>query len=76
MLEQFNAERQQAQEALLLGQYFQKRVYNKGRLYYEFEEGDLVLINPHSLSLLRSCILQSPTHSFSWTPRGLLMDFA
>ena len=54
MLEQFNAERQQAQEALLLGQYFQKRAYNKGRLSYEFEEGDLVLVNPHSLSLLRS----------------------
>ena len=71
MLEQFNAERQQAQEALLLGQYFKKRVYNKGRLYYEFEEGDLVLINPHSLSLLRSCILQSPTRS-----HGVLMDFA
>ena len=52
MLEQFNADRQQAQEALLLGQYFQKRAYNKGQLSYEFEEGDLVLINPHSLSLL------------------------
>ena len=32
MLEQFNAERQQSQEALLLGQYFQKRAYDKGRL--------------------------------------------
>ena len=30
MLEQFNAERQQAQEALLLGQYFHKQAYNKG----------------------------------------------
>ena len=30
MLEQFNAEQQQAQEALLLGQYFQKRAYNEG----------------------------------------------
>ena len=37
-----------------MGQYFQKRAYNKGRLSYEFEEGDLVLINPHSLSLLKS----------------------
>ena len=54
MLEQFNAERQQAQEALLLGHYFQKTAYNKGGLSYEFEEGVLVLINPHSLSLLRS----------------------
>ena len=48
MLEQFNAEQQQAQEALLLGQYFQKWAYNKGRLSYKFEEGELVLINPHS----------------------------
>ena len=54
MIEQFNAERQQAQEALLLGQYFQKRAYNKGQLSYKFEEGDLDLINPHSLSLLKS----------------------
>ena len=54
MLEQFNAKQQQAQQALLLGQYFQKQAYNKGRLSYEFEEGDLVLINPHSLSLLKS----------------------
>ena len=37
-----------------MGQYFQKRAYNKGWLSYKFEEGDLVLINPHSVSLLRS----------------------
>ena len=54
MLEQFNAEQQQAKEALLLGQYFQRRAYDKGRLSTEFEEGELVLINPHSLPLLRS----------------------
>ena len=33
---------------------FQKRAYNQGRLAYEFEEGDLVLINPHSLKLYRT----------------------
>ena len=54
IVEPFNAERQQAQEALLLGQYCQKQAYNKGQLSYKFEEGVLVLINPHSLSLLRS----------------------
>jgi hypothetical protein len=37
-----------------LGQIFQKRAYNEGRLPTEFEEGDLVLINPHSLELLRN----------------------
>src|SRR6267154_6015485 len=38
----------------MLGQHFQKRSYNKGRLTLEFDEGDLVLLNPHSLSLLRN----------------------
>jgi len=33
------------QGALILGQHFQKRAYNKGRLASEFSEGDLVLIN-------------------------------
>ena len=54
MVELFKAEQQQAQEALQLGQYFQKRAYNRGRLAFEFEEGKRVLINPHSLSLLRT----------------------
>jgi hypothetical protein len=54
MIEQFIAERHRAQEALSLGQHFQRRAYNRGRLSYEFEEGDKVLINPHSLSLLKS----------------------
>ena len=54
MVELFKAERQQAQEALQLGQHFQKRAYNRGRLSFEFEEGEMVLINPHSLSLLRT----------------------
>jgi len=33
---------------------FPKRAYNKGRLAIEFSEGDSVLLNPHSLSLLRN----------------------
>jgi hypothetical protein len=54
MVEQFSAERHRAQEALILGQHFQKKAYNKGRLALEFSEGDSVLLNPHSLSLLRN----------------------
>jgi len=54
MIEKFKADRHRAQEALLLGQHFQQRAYNRGRLSFEFEEGDMVLINPHSLSLLKS----------------------
>jgi len=54
MMEAFSAEQHRAQEALMLGQHFQKHSYNKGRLALEFDEGDLVLLNPHSLSLLRN----------------------
>ena len=54
MVEQCSAKRHRAQEALILGQHFQKRAYNKGRLALEFSEGDSVLLNPHSLSLLRN----------------------
>jgi hypothetical protein len=54
MVEQFTAERHRAQEALLLGQHFQRRAYNRGRLTTEFNEGDLVLLNPHSLALLKA----------------------
>jgi hypothetical protein len=54
MVEKFSAKQHQAQEALILGQYFQKRAYNKGRLTLEFSEGDSVLLNLHSLSLLRN----------------------
>jgi hypothetical protein len=50
----FNADQHRAQEALMLGQHFQKRAYNHGRLALEFNIGDLVLLNPHSLSLLKS----------------------
>src|SRR6202453_345676 len=54
MTESFNADRHRAQEALMLGQHFQKWAYNQGRLALEFNIGDLVLLNPHSLSLLRN----------------------
>src|SRR6202790_1779192 len=54
MAESFNADRHRAQEALMLGQYFQRRADNQGRLALEFNIGDLVLLNPHSLSLFRN----------------------
>ena len=54
MSEAFHTARHRAQEALILGQHFQRRSYNKGQLSTEFQEGDLVLPNPHSLSLLRN----------------------
>jgi hypothetical protein len=37
---------------LVFSQASQQRYYNEGRLIKEFEEGDSVLINPHSLKLL------------------------
>ncbi|KAJ3780191.1 hypothetical protein GGU10DRAFT_230007, partial [Lentinula aff. detonsa] len=42
-----------AKEAIFLSQIFQQRAYNKGRLVMEFNEGDLVVLNPHSLELLQ-----------------------
>lgn len=48
------ADRHRAQEALTLSQHYQRKAYNKGRLIHEFDIRDLVLINPHSLSLLRN----------------------
>nr|GAT46648.1 TY3B-TY3B protein [Mycena chlorophos] len=53
MVDAFQECRSRAQEALLLAQTFQRRAYNEGRLNIEFEEGDLVVLNPHSLNLLR-----------------------
>lgn len=53
LVEGFTAERTRARDALLLGQVFQKRAYNKGRLNLEFEEGDKVVINRKNLGLLR-----------------------
>jgi hypothetical protein len=54
MADEFEANRSRAKEALLLAQVFQKRAYNNGRLTTEFEEGGQVVLNPHSLSLLRN----------------------
>ena len=54
MAESFNADHHRAQEALMLGQHFQRQAYNQGRLALKFNRGDLVLLNPHSLSLLRN----------------------
>ena len=54
MAEHFESDRSRAKEALQAAQIYQQRAYNKGRLTHEFEEGDLVVINPHSLELLRS----------------------
>ena len=45
LVEGFTAGRTRARDALLLGQVFQNRAYNKGRLNLEFEEGDKVVIN-------------------------------
>lgn len=53
LVEGFVAERTRARDALLLGQLFQKKAYNKGRLNWEFEEGDKVVINRRNLGLLR-----------------------
>jgi hypothetical protein len=54
MIIEFEAERSTAKESLLLSQIFQKRAYNNGRLTTEFNEGDLVVLNPHSLELLKN----------------------
>jgi len=54
MVEEFKTERNRAKDAILLSQAYQKRNYNKGRLLDEFKEGDMVLLNPHSLQLLRN----------------------
>ncbi len=53
MAQEFAALRHKAQQSLVLGQSYQQRAYNRGRTRREFEPGDLVLINPHSLELLR-----------------------
>ncbi len=53
MAHEFAALRHKAQQALVLGQTYQQRAYNRGRMRREFETGDFVLINPHSLELLR-----------------------
>ena len=37
-----------------MAQDYQKKFYNEGRRDFEFQEGDMVLINLHSMHLLRS----------------------
>jgi len=49
----FVVERSRARDVLLLGQVFQRKSYNKGRLNWEFEEGDKVVINRQNLGLLK-----------------------
>ena len=44
----------QAMNAIRIAQAHQQESYNKGRDFTEFHEGDLVLINPHTLHFLRS----------------------
>ena len=53
MWENFKGDCTRAKEALLLSQIHQQKAYNKGQLIKEFEEGDLVVLNPHSLDLLK-----------------------
>ena len=53
LTEAFRAECRKAQDALLLGQIFQKKAYNKNRLTWEFQEGDKVIINQKNLGLLK-----------------------
>ena len=52
MVKGFVAERARARDALLLGQIFQKKAYNKRRLHWEFKEGDKDVINQRNLGLL------------------------
>ena len=53
LVEGFIMERTRARDALLLGQIYQKKAYDKGRLNQEFEEGDKVVINRRNLGLFR-----------------------
>ncbi|KAG8903991.1 hypothetical protein FRC01_008900 [Tulasnella sp. 417] len=52
--EGMEALRSAAKDALRVAQAFQERAYNNGRLDFEFEEGDQVLLNPHSMNLLKA----------------------
>ena len=53
-LDKFETYRAQAHQSLLFAQASQQRTYNSGWLPLEYEVGDSVLINPHSLNLLRT----------------------
>jgi hypothetical protein len=65
-LDNFEAYRSQARESLQFAHVTQRRNYNKGRLTFEFDSGDLVLLNPHSLNLL---------HAESGRGKKLLMKY-
>ncbi|QRW02596.1 Retrovirus-related Pol polyprotein from transposon [Ceratobasidium sp. AG-Ba] len=52
--EMMQAIRSQAQDALKLAQAHMEDQYNKHHSYLDLQEGDLVMLNPHSLNLLRS----------------------
>jgi hypothetical protein len=51
-IEEMEAHRARARDALARAQSRQAAAYNKGRRSEEFEEGDEVLVNPHSLELV------------------------
>ncbi|KAB5587674.1 Retrovirus-related Pol polyprotein [Ceratobasidium theobromae] len=51
--EQMQATRTLAKDCMRVAQSFQERSYNSNRQFVIFEPGDLVLINPHSLELLK-----------------------
>jgi hypothetical protein len=53
MVKGFEAERKCAQDALLLGQAYQKKSYNKGRLIWTLKVGDKVVLNTATLHLLK-----------------------
>ena len=54
LLDQFETYRNIAKQSLHFSQISQQKNYNKGHLIVEFNVGDSVLLNPHSLNLLRS----------------------
>ena len=51
-INEMNAIRDSARDALALAQSRQAKHYNQGRRLEEFEEGDEMLVNPHSLELV------------------------
>lgn len=53
LTQEFSTYRSQAQDALKLSHTYQQRAYDKNHAPKEFHEGDLVLLNPHTLSLFR-----------------------
>jgi hypothetical protein len=51
-IDKMNAARDSARDALVIAQSRQAKHYNQGWRSEEFEEGDEVLVNPHSLELV------------------------